>query len=520
MRLAALFLSLVLPLSAQESVEGTNTDVDEAAQLQAMQSTLRSDPAVADSLAERISRSKLSFNITKAADPQTRLDAIRHWIDSDPKSAALLAVGLAKDDEAGNTHFEDILAKNLRTYSEKNPNAEKNTFNTLKRVSRDSGLMKKDLQMSGEEKQEIVRTLFEGQGGMSNKVLEYQEANGAKPQEARAGIYAGGLYDRLSQGNLTGYSPDILAIQSRLNGLRAPGAPKLIETGKLDYETLSYPAFAMRYDLKNLEARLVFEKNMSLAKLLGLERSYRPEQLADPALAAELEAKARGKAAVSPRLAKRFAVLGRVKKALAEFDELAQQSRDPGNITRGLLLSLGAKQKEAARWITAAALEEEVSRIENEEGFLSPELLAAIDAAPAPEQTRAAYRRRGEEFKAKLLKVKAEDEAALGFLEADDWAAHAAAVDAAVSRNSPLHKALSRDIGDFAITPFRLQENFAPKPRWRAFLDTYIKRFLPGTAYARRLKAEEKKLDAYKDVFDKIARGDLDAAHAELEASR
>ena len=99
--------------------------------------------------------------------------------------------------------------------------------------------------------------MFEGQGAQSGRVLTMDKdgragAKGEGPAPALADSY----YDRLSAGNLRGYSPQLLAMQSALNQRRPPGAPALVETGKLDYLTLSYPGFGMKFDVENLERRM------------------------------------------------------------------------------------------------------------------------------------------------------------------------------------------------------------------------------------------------------------------------
>jgi hypothetical protein len=72
-----------------EEIEGSaQTDVPEADLLRAMRSRLQSDPAVADSLAARINRSKLAAKISAAPDEAARFAEIRRWIEADPESAA------------------------------------------------------------------------------------------------------------------------------------------------------------------------------------------------------------------------------------------------------------------------------------------------------------------------------------------------------------------------------------------------------------------------------------------------
>lgn len=511
--------SAALLRAQDEAEEPSQARMTEAELLQAVKEKLQGDPGFSETLAQRINRSSLAGKISPAPDKAARLKDVRRWIEDDPDTAAGIALGLAKDDAEGSRRFEDYLNRTVRTRLVENPGAAKNIFGRLKKASGDSKLMRRDEEMTDEEQNEILKTLFEGKGSQSNQVITQMEHEGLKraPQGGTPGAALNsGYYDRLSQGNLGGYSPQLQALQSALNLRRVPGAPKLIETGKLDYETLSYPAYGMRYDIANLERRLRLERNFALAKLLGRERGLGPEQLLDPEIEAGLKAQAASKGKLNPRFERRQAALERAAAAARAFEAAALPSRDPARISRGLLVSLGLKQKEAARWLTVASLEEELERLQSEEGFLSPELLEAIARAPVDEASRAAYRRRGEEFKKSLSQLKANDETAIQTLESEGWLASLDRVDQALSRSSLLRKDLGRNIADFVKTPYALSSLAFPKPRWREILDRLFKRLLPSSAYAGRLKQADAERELLKDAFLKIATGNLDAAHAIL----
>ena len=516
-------LGVLLGLArGQDDVIGVAAeDAPSSQTTRAMVETLRQDPGVADSLASRILRSGIGERISGAADPAQRLAEIRKWVLENPESAAQVAIGLSRDDEEGSRRFESAVLRNTsRSFQVNADHVSKSTFGRLKDSSVKSKLMGRDAEMSEEEKREILKSMFEGQGGMSNQIVNQAEDN--KDPAAAAGAVggaglAGAYYDRLSGLNLRGYSPQVMAIQSALNQRRAPGAPKLVETGKLDYETLSYPAYGMRYDLRNLEARLRFQRNFALARLAGLEKKYRPEQLLEPEVEALLLRKAAG-AKTSPRFDRRRAALERAAAALARFAAAAEPAKDPRNLSRGLLLALGSAQKDAARWITVAALEEELQRLESEGGFLTPELKAVIAACPAPPATRAAYLRRGAGFAAAWDRMKANAEQSLRRLEADDWQAAAAAVGAAQAENAALRKDLGRNIQDFVDTPYRLRGLSQDPGRWRRMLDDAVERVLPGSQWGRRLRQRSVERATLLDVFDKIAAGSLDAAHTILSA--
>ncbi|MCX5797831.1 MAG: hypothetical protein NTY77_20265 [Elusimicrobia bacterium] len=508
---------------ADDEVAGTASDSATQSDVsRAMQETLRRDPAVAASLAARILRSSIADRISTSADPAQRLGEIRKWVDANPDAAAHLAVGLAQDDQEGAHRFEQTVLRNTdRSFQIDAARVRDSTYGQLKKSSLDSKLMRADGAMSEEEKREILKTMFEGQGGMSNQIIteakDDKRPGGAAGAPGAAGL-AAGYYDRLSRLNLRGYSPQLMAIQSALNQRRAPGAPKLLETGKLDYETLSYPAYGMRYDLRNLETRLRLQENLELARLAGLEGRYRPEQLLDPQVEALLKQKTSA-LKTSPRFAARRIALERAAAALRDFEAAALRARDPNGITRGLLADLGSKQKEAARWITVASLEEELQRIESEAGFLSPELKALIAGCPVAEASRGAYQRRGEGFEQALLKMKANAEDSIRRLEADDWQATVAAVEAALAENAVLRKDLSRNIRDFVKTPFQLRSLYAPQPRWRGLLEGALERYLPGTSWGRRLRERSRQRATLADVFAKIATGDLEAAHTILAST-
>ncbi len=406
-------LLLVAPLRAQDvsgpDLEGSNAMVDQVAQ------KLKDDPTLASPLAQRIARSSVAQSISPMGDPAE----IAQWVRANPDSAAVLAVGFAQDDATHSQSFENSLqaqATGPKKHLEFNPESKRGLMGRLNKASQDSKLMRKDEQMSDEEQREILKTMFEGTGSQSNKIITQEEKGGPPDQNKSATGVPSNYFDRLSRGNLRGYSPQLQALQSALNGRRAPGAPKLIETGRLDYETLSYPGYGMRYDVANLDAQLRAERAWAIAQALGIQVRSR-EQLSDPSFQADLDRRAAAKGVkLSPGFERRRAAVERAAAALKDFDAAALPAKDPLKISRSLILGLGARQKEAARWITAASLEEELDRLEAEQGFLSPELVEMIRRCPVGEGDKAAYGRRGEDYQAALHKMKANDEAALAKL--------------------------------------------------------------------------------------------------------
>jgi hypothetical protein len=104
-------------------------------------------------------------------------------------------------------------------------------------------------------------------------------------------------------------------------------------------------------------------------------------------------------------------------------------------------------------------------------------------------------------------------------LEADDWQSAVTAVESAMSENARLRTDLSRNIRDFVATPYRLRSLYQLQPRWRDILETAVERYLPTIQWGRQLKQRRVQRDTLKDVFGKIASGDLEAAHTILTSS-
>ncbi|MFI5363150.1 MAG: hypothetical protein ACHQ49_14380 [Elusimicrobiota bacterium] len=520
-RASALLLVLAsAPAAAQETPASVTAPEKDPVVLEA-QDKLTNDPAAVDAFAERLARSRLISRLTTDPNFDARTAAAKAWIKGNPADAAHLAIRIAADDAAGNTKYQDALLTELSKEYERNPNAEHGVFGRLRKTAKDSQLLKKQAEnMPDDERRELLRTMFEGQGAESGKVLNMNDggkAGSEKPSSDKSAATAfNGIYDRLGAGNLHGYSPQLLAMQNALSARRPPGAPALVETGKLDYATLSYPAYAMNYDAGNLEKRLRADRILALAKLARAELGAR--DWADPDLEAKLAAKVPG-AALSPRLKRRAELAAKARAASAAFLETAAKSKNANAISKALLIELGAKQKETARWIAAAALEEELSRVDEFAGFPAPELLAAVDAAPAPADERAAYRRRGTELKAKIDRLKSNAEKALGLLESDAWAGSLAEVDRLVAENQTLKRNLSRDVDDYSRVPFAIASALVVQPRWRVMLDNLAITWTPRLDYSRGVIARRRGLASSMNIFGLIASGDAEGAHIALSAA-
>lgn len=524
--LAALLAALAPPAAAQFGadpgpVEGAAADPGDAEQVERMKELLRGDPSVAAALVERILRSRLADRFSAASEEDGRRADIARFIAEDPDSAAQVAIGLARDDAESSHRYENVLLKNTRSKLAFNPNSRKGVLGRLKKASDDSRLMSKqdNEKMAEEEKQELIKTMFEGEGSQSGRVLTMEKDGDARaPAETAAAALAGSYYDRLSAGNLRGYSPQLLAMQSALNRRRPPGAPALIETGKLDHLTLSYPGFGMRFDVDNLERRLRREQIAALAAILG--RPVSEHDAEDPTFLALLLKQAAGAGrTLAPRLAARAAAVAKARAALEAFMARAEAAKDPANITRALLHDLGRLQRDGARWIAVAALEEELGRVENEEGFLTPELLAAIEAAPVPSDAKAAYKRRGEGYKTRLQGLKTNAAEALALLETGAWERQAAQAEKLIAQNGALRRDLSHDIADYSKVPFRIAESRVVMARWRVYAEDLAMRWLPSSSLAKTAAQRRGRLARYRDIFIKIASGETASARRLLAAA-
>lgn len=526
MRTWYLFALLLIPYPAAAQfgdspteVEGAAVNPGDAEQVADMKRQLQEDPSIAAALVERLMRSRLVDRFSGATDRDGQRRDIAKFIAEDPDSAAQVAIGLSRDDAQGNNYYESSLLKNTRSRLSFNPHSRKGVLGRLKKASDDSRLLGKqeNEDMASEEKQELIKTMFEGEGAMSGRVLTMEkDGTGMPPKDGDpTAQLKDSYYDRLSAGNLRGYSPQLLALQSALNQRRPPGAPALIETGKLDHLTLAYPGFGMKFDIDNLERRMRRERVRALAALLG--RSVSDKDLDDPTFEGVMlaEAKRMGKS-LKPRLLSRAAALEKARAALATFMAKAELAKDPNKISRALLHELGRLQRDGARWIAIAALEEELGRVENDEGFLTPELLAAIEAAPVPADAKAAYKRRGESYQKRLKLLKDNATAALDILMTDAWEAQAAKAEKLILENSAVRRDLSRDIADYSKVPFRIAESRVVMARWRVYAEDLAIRWAPGTSFAKTASSRRGRLARYRDIFLKIASGDLGNARQAL----
>jgi hypothetical protein len=503
------------PTSAPDgNVVTSDRQNDEA--VEEFRKKLEGDPVLQEAIVDRLMKSQIAGAISAETTDKAKRDEIRKWVQADLTSSAEMALGLAKDEANGNHNFEVGVTKHLhQTFVRKNTN--RGAFGILKGAAKTSKKSTNADQEAGEEeKREALRSLFEGKGSQGERVITGQAPDGKPAQAAPAAALASSFYDRLSAGNIRGYSPQLMSLQSALNTRRPPGAPTLIETGRLDHATLSYPKYGLKFDLGNLDERLRRARLAELATLGGVRLTER--DMNDPNLEARLLAKTSADK-LPKRFSARAAANAQAAAALAAFEAAAEKSKDPNQITKGLLIELSGRQREAARWLTAASLEEELSRIESEEGFLTADLLAAIDAVPAAAPIRESYKRQGSAYKDRLQKLKENASRALEALRSDAWLSRVGEIEKMLGESQVLRRNISRDISDYRLVPFRVSEAVLRQPRWRDYLDDLLVRYASRTSYGREVGSRRGKLSRFLGIFGQIASGDLDGSHQSLVAA-
>ncbi|MHB2026378.1 MAG: hypothetical protein ACYCPQ_07030 [Elusimicrobiota bacterium] len=329
-----------------------------------------------------------------------------------------------------------------------------------------------------EEQAEILRTMFEGQSADIHQIITRQFP-GSKAPSAES-------LDRLSLSHLTGYSPQIASLQSRLNAQASgiPGIARLAETGKLDYATLRYPRYVLYYDLQKMQIRLS-------------------------------EAAARKMPIPAQDLKKRGYALAAAKSAIADFDSAALAAQNPRRITVALLKSLDSKQKNASRWIMDAALLEENDRAKMESSLLSPALYSLILGAPENISERQAYIRRGQAYISALKMIRQDDAAASRMLESASWPSSLNHVRQIAGQSGALSRRLYGDLPDYLKTPYLL-DSISRKNASVGFIERTRAWLFPSSPGARQLSKRTAALVQLKSAFEDIADGNSEAARAIL----
>jgi len=475
---------VVTPISAAPPpISGRAVETEEDELARRVADSLRADAERRAILARRIQRSSIAESISAPnGDPEIVVSGIADWIRDHPDDAARLSLGFAKDDYYQNHKFEESLRNRIRRYFELNPERDKGILGALKAVGSDSKMLmgQQGERLAEEEQREILKRMFEGRGLETDTVLTKPEDqgkngsdSGAHDPGSSAVFAAAGIYDRLSALNPTGYSPAVVTYQSALNARRVPGAPKLIENGRLDYPTLAYPSYSLRFDLDRLRSEL-----------------SREESKAPP-----------------DGLAKRKALLESAARSIEEFQREATKARDKTRITPTLLRALGRHQREAARWLTAASLQGEMDRTKPSEDFLTEELRLEILRAPVPEPVRQAYLFQAERLRSRAKRLRELDAMAMSDLEGSDYLARWDDAAKRLAQGAPLRRRLSDDINAYVSTPYALNAAYRPKPRWRVWLEKFVLWVAPNSALGRRIQADRQRIASLGKTFLKIASG-------------
>ncbi len=514
--IAALLLLAFSPVQAANaaaptSIQGRAADTSESDLVRQMKDRLKDDPEIAEIVAARILKSSLGAQFTKSADPETALRDLKKWVNGNPEAAAHLAIGFAKDDAAGNKIFENSLSKDMERFLELNPEDSKGIYGRLKHASKFAGSMEQMDELDNEDRQSIINALFIGKDSQrGNKISRTDNAGrwaqqkgitpGDAPGPGGTVDASAGLYDRLGSGNVTGYSPDVMTLQSGLNRRKAPGAPNLVETGKLDYPTLRHPYYGLRYDIDRLGAAARLHRAWSVARTLGKE--YSKEDLANPKIQSELEQLA-SKLSIDPGFARRLAALEKAEIALSDFDREAEKTKNPKGITRNRIKKLSALRQNAARWIAIASLEETIQRLTSQRGFLTQPLRSAVAQVPVAEAEKASFLEAGIKLERRLeVSIKKGMRAAQllggdprGWAEAEQLSREV--------RNAS--KQLPDVIQDYRDAPLKAAEGTKSATGWRAKLDKFLLEYLPNLGYSKRLKRKRDEADKRLEAFRRIA---------------
>ncbi len=498
--LAASSPARALDLNSIRSVDGKAVETEEDREHRRLRKKLLSDPTSVETLARRILRSSLAEQLVDTKDSAQAQDDIQEWIAAHPEDAAHLALGFAQDDARGGDRFERALHTRVIRYFEINPSSHKGVVGRLDRAAKETKKLLGEEELDDAAKYRLMKKFFEGESSFT--------AGSEKNQGAQSGpAYGGGLYDRLGGANPTGYSPRVQTYQSAMNRRRAPGAPALIETGRLDFPTLSYPRFGLRYDIDRLDKTLRQQRAWEEARSIGKEDRYSPKDLLDPKTQAELKKLAAGKK-LPPGIARRARAIESARRLLTAFEREADPAKKRKNITRARIKRLGDLRRDAARWIAYAAHAERLARLKALVGFMDDFLRAEILRAPVKKEARRGYLKAGERLEGSITAATAAGEKALRLLAPKKGLPSISAlrrVEKIIDRSRTDLRALSESVRNYRETPTRLNESYRPVSRLRAWLDDAALRFLPGTDYAKKLKVHRQAEESSRKFFLRIA---------------
>lgn len=454
--------------------------------LKEIEERLLKDEPAARGLARRLLNSSLKSYFGGISNREEDLDRVVEWIRTNPHSAAQLAFGFAQDDAEGTSSFESSLYERVIRYYTVNPNATRGLLGTLLAAGQSSAELLKLEGMDEEQSRDAVKRFFEGESTTTGKTPTGPPGSAGKPPGGPGGstppaLAGAGIYDRLAASNLKGHSPEVLYFQSSYNALRIPGAPKLVETGRIDYETIRFPFYQIGYDLRNLETGLA-----DLRKRAG-----------------GVPDRVRGASSVEEGIR-------RAREALARFDAGAGAFRDQDRITLADLKALGSRQREAARRVTSAWIGLEAARLDELSSFMTPELLRLIRGASVYPEVREAYEREAGGLQERIEASRRELKGIEGLLGREDYLSWIAEIESRTARTGRIRRKLRQDIRQYVTTPYKLHEAhmaLLQKSWWRELLDSLILRFLSSSRWARRIRDEKAAFAFQRGRFAGIASG-------------
>lgn len=441
--LSALFLltaNAAPPTPPVFSGSAVSTDLDKRARK--AQEKLKSNYREVHTLAERIARSRIGPVIADSQDILKNQAFLREWITQNIEDASHLAIGFEQDDETQTSTFEDSLFIRISRHFEIDPDRHRALVDRLTRAARETR-------------------------SMIDESLPPSKRND-KPNNRKTAAHAGdALYDRLSSANPTGYSPAVQAFQSAMNLRHVPGAPNLIETGKIDYPTLHYPYFGMRYDIDRLKNK---------------------------------------KGPLPPALTEAFA---RAETALEAFVRATDKAKDSSNIKSELIFELSKKRREVARWIAYTAQLKRITQLQILLGFWDEKMRAQIASAPVSEEERTAYLLHGEGLRKKIhFRIIAGEAAAKLLAPAPKEPALGAWIKAEKEflRSQRDLKILNAHVRAYREAPARLIKHHKTTSRVRIWVEDGILRFFPNSERAQNILNTRKEYKKAYEMFSRIAR--------------
>lgn len=113
----------------------------------------------------------------------------------------------------------------------------------------------------------------------------------------------------------------------------------------------------------------------------------------------------------------------------------------------------------------------------------------------------------------RVSRVKEADARTIEALESADFLSRWDEAGKQLAQAAPLRRDLSQNIALYERLPYLLADAFHPKPAWKTFLNRWIVRLAPGSAYAARVQREEQQYAALQTAFGQVASGDYIAAH-------